>query len=105
MITEDHIGLLAAASQNEVETLKRMALAVNEQLSELFDGINVRLIDFKLEFGRTKEGTILLADEISPDTCRLWDKDTNQRLDKDLFRRNIGNLQEGYQEILNRLTV
>ncbi|AIC93600.1 phosphoribosylaminoimidazolesuccinocarboxamide synthase [Shouchella lehensis] len=103
LITEDHIGLLEAASQDEVETLKEMALAVNEQLSELFDGINVRLIDFKLEFGRLKEGTILLADEISPDTCRLWDKDTNQRLDKDLFRRNIGNLQEGYQEILNRL--
>ncbi|WP_317906686.1 phosphoribosylaminoimidazolesuccinocarboxamide synthase, partial [Bacillus subtilis] len=62
-----------------------------------------QLIDFKLEFGRTQAGELLLADEISPDTCRLWDKDTKERFDKDLFRRNLGNLQEGYQEILSRL--
>lgn len=103
LITEDHIGLLNAASLEEVDRLKRMSLEANEQLIELFDGINVRLIDFKLEFGRTDDGMILLADEISPDTCRLWDKDSDLRFDKDLFRRNIGNLQEGYQEILTRL--
>ncbi len=105
MITEDHIALLNAAKTEEVEQLKQMALSVNGELIELFDRIGVRLVDFKLEFGRTDKGTLLLADEISPDTCRLWDKETNERFDKDLFRRNLGNLQKGYQEILSRLTV
>ncbi|MBM7838974.1 phosphoribosylaminoimidazole-succinocarboxamide synthase [Alkalihalobacillus xiaoxiensis] len=105
LITEDHIALLNAAKTEEVEQLKQMALSVNGELIELFDRIGVRLVDFKLEFGRTDKGTLLLADEISPDTCRLWDKETNERFDKDLFRRNLGNLQKGYQEILSRLTV
>ncbi|WP_078394270.1 phosphoribosylaminoimidazolesuccinocarboxamide synthase [Shouchella patagoniensis] len=104
LVTEDHIGILGLATSGEVEQLKKRAHDVNEQLIELFHTIGVKLIDFKLEFGRTQEGNLLLADEISPDTCRLWDKETNQRFDKDLFRRNLGNLQEGYQEILNRFT-
>ncbi|WP_100406193.1 phosphoribosylaminoimidazolesuccinocarboxamide synthase [Bacillus solitudinis] len=103
LVTEDHIFLLEAATKEEVEQLKVRAIKVNELLITMFAGINVKLIDFKLEFGRTVDGDILLADEISPDTCRLWDKDTNERFDKDLFRRNLGSLQDGYQEILTRL--
>ncbi|MCM3762056.1 phosphoribosylaminoimidazolesuccinocarboxamide synthase [Alkalihalobacillus oceani] len=103
LVTEDHIAILEAASSEDLAVLREKAIAVNEQLVMLFDELNIRLVDFKLEFGRTDDGAILLADEISPDTCRLWDKDTNQRFDKDLFRRNLGSLQEGYQEILTRL--
>ncbi|GAE37624.1 phosphoribosylaminoimidazolesuccinocarboxamide synthase [Halalkalibacter akibai] len=103
LVTEDHIAILQIASAEDLAILREKGLEVNKHLINLFDNLNVRLIDFKLEFGRTAEGTILLADEISPDTCRLWDKETNQRFDKDLFRRNIGSLQEGYQEILSRL--
>ncbi|WP_368505815.1 phosphoribosylaminoimidazolesuccinocarboxamide synthase [Alkalihalophilus sp. As8PL] len=103
LITEDHIALLEAATVDEVEQLKEMAQKVNKLLIELFTTIGVRLVDFKLEFGRSADGELLLADEISPDTCRLWDKKTNERFDKDLFRRNLGNLQAGYQEILTRL--
>lgn len=103
LVTEDHIAILEAASSEDLAVLREKAIAVNEQLVTLFDELNIRLVDFKLEFGRTDDGEILLADEISPDTCRLWDKDTNQRFDKDLFRRNLGSLQEGYQEILTRL--
>jgi phosphoribosylaminoimidazole-succinocarboxamide synthase len=103
LITEDHIALLEAATADEVEQLKEMAQKVNKLLIELFTTIGVRLVDFKLEFGRSADGELLLADEISPDTCRLWDKKTNERFDKDLFRRNLGNLQAGYQEILTRL--
>ncbi|WP_059104461.1 phosphoribosylaminoimidazolesuccinocarboxamide synthase [Shouchella shacheensis] len=103
LITEDHIALLEAATPAEVASLKDRALNVNQLLIELFEQIHVNIIDFKLEFGRTPEGELLLADEISPDTCRLWDQDTHERFDKDLFRRNLGNLQTGYQEILSRL--
>ncbi|MCM3548637.1 phosphoribosylaminoimidazole-succinocarboxamide synthase [Niallia circulans] len=103
LVTEDHIGILDVAAAEEVAQLKQMAAAVNNELIELFATVGVQLIDFKLEFGRTQAGELLLADEISPDTCRLWDKDTKERFDKDLFRRNLGNLQEGYQEILSRL--
>ncbi|KYG28083.1 phosphoribosylaminoimidazolesuccinocarboxamide synthase [Alkalihalobacillus trypoxylicola] len=103
LITEEHIDLLQAASEEEVSQLKIMASSVNTHLLTLFSKIDIRLVDFKLEFGRTKDGQLLLADEISPDTCRLWDQHTNERFDKDLFRRNIGNLQAGYQEILTRL--
>ncbi|MCM3490444.1 phosphoribosylaminoimidazolesuccinocarboxamide synthase [Alkalihalophilus marmarensis] len=103
LITEDHIAILAAATPEEVDQLKSMARKVNEHLQKLFATIDIKLIDFKLEFGRTESGELLLADEISPDTCRLWDMETNERFDKDLFRRNLGNLQAGYQEILTRL--
>lgn len=103
LLTEDHIRLLDVASPEEVQTLKEQALRVNEALIPLFDEMGVDLVDFKIEFGRQKDGTILLADEISPDTCRLWEKGTNRKLDKDLFRRDLGGLTEAYQEIYNRL--
>ncbi|MGM0239716.1 phosphoribosylaminoimidazolesuccinocarboxamide synthase [Enterococcus sp. AZ103] len=103
MIIEDHIKVLDIATDEEITTLKTMALAVDEVLSELFDEIGILLVDFKLEFGRTRDGSILLADEISPDTCRLWDKATNEHLDKDIYRRDLGDLIPVYQEVLNRL--
>lgn len=78
-------------------------MKINELLKEFFLKINLKLVDFKIEFGKTDDGQILLADEISPDTCRLWDKDTNQKLDKDIFRRDLGDLTEGYKEVLNRM--
>lgn len=103
LINEDHIRLLTIATEKQVEIIRLNALKVNEFLLKLFGEVNVRLVDFKLEFGVTSEGEILLADEISPDTCRLWDVHTNQKFDKDLFRRNLGSLTEGYEEILTRL--
>ncbi|UOE94478.1 MULTISPECIES: phosphoribosylaminoimidazolesuccinocarboxamide synthase [Bacillaceae] len=103
IVTEDHIQILNIATPQQLEEMRQMGLEVNKALQQLFANINVRLVDFKLEFGVTEEGVLLLADEISPDTCRLWDKDTNQKFDKDVYRRNLGNLQDGYQEILNRL--
>ncbi|WP_373323192.1 phosphoribosylaminoimidazolesuccinocarboxamide synthase [Alkalihalobacterium chitinilyticum] len=103
LVTEDHIQVLNIATPGQLENMREMGLQVNEVLKEVFATINVRLVDFKLEFGMTNDGELLLADEVSPDTCRLWDKDTNQKFDKDVYRRNLGNLQDGYQEILNRL--
>jgi phosphoribosylaminoimidazole-succinocarboxamide synthase len=103
LINDDHIRLLKIATPDQVQSVREIALKVNEFLIKLFKEIDVRLIDFKLEFGVTGKGEILLADEISPDTCRLWDIHTNQKFDKDLFRRNLGSLTEGYSEILNRL--
>ncbi|NWN94301.1 MAG: phosphoribosylaminoimidazolesuccinocarboxamide synthase [Bacillus sp. (in: Bacteria)] len=103
LITEDHVRLLGIASSEDLQFLRRQALVVNESLKALFAEIGVRLVDFKLEFGRGRDGAILLADEISPDTCRLWDQETNEKLDKDVFRRDLGSLTEVYQEILNRL--
>ncbi|MCI1576652.1 MAG: phosphoribosylaminoimidazolesuccinocarboxamide synthase [Weizmannia coagulans] len=103
LITEDHVWLLGIASSEDLQFLRKQALVVNESLTALFAEIGVRLVDFKLEFGRGRDGAILLADEISPDTCRLWDRATNEKLDKDVFRRDLGSLTEVYQEILNRL--
>lgn len=103
LITEDHIEVLEIASLEELAQLKKHALKINEVLSNLFSELGIRLIDFKLEFGKDARGEILLADEISPDTCRFWDKETNQKLDKDVFRRDLGDLTTVYQEILNRL--
>lgn len=80
-----------------------MAFTVNDTLKEYFLGLNIKLVDFKIEFGRLSDGTIVLADEISPDTCRLWDKDTNEKLDKDRFRRDLGGTEEAYQEVMRRL--
>jgi len=105
LLTEDHIEILDLASQEEVELLKTKALAVNKVLTELFAELGVKLIDFKLEFGRDSQGNVLLADEISPDTCRLWDMETNEKLDKDVFRRDLGSLTEAYAAILARLGV
>jgi len=103
IINEDHIATLKLATPEELETIKEIALRVNDVLVEQFNACNVRLVDFKLEFGKLNDGSILLADEISPDTCRLWDKDTNAKFDKDVFRRDLGNLTDGYEEILKRL--
>lgn len=103
LITEDHIRIMALATEKEVEQLRAMALKVNDHLKQLFKNIGIQLVDFKLEFGRDNDGAILLADEISPDTCRLWDETTGESFDKDLFRFQLGSLQEGYETILTRL--
>ncbi|HSU78955.1 MAG TPA: phosphoribosylaminoimidazolesuccinocarboxamide synthase [Candidatus Angelobacter sp.] len=104
LITVDHVYDLELATPEEVETLQSNALKVNDILTNYFSGFNIKLVDFKLEFGRSKEtGEVLLADEVSPDTCRLWDKTTGERLDKDVFRRNIGNLQDAYGKLLERI--
>ncbi|MGY3717684.1 phosphoribosylaminoimidazolesuccinocarboxamide synthase [Sutcliffiella cohnii] len=103
LITEDHIAMLELATPEEVAELKVLAGKVNLFLSDFFEQKDIRLIDFKLEFGKTLDGKIVLADEISPDTCRLWDKHTNEKLDKDVFRRDLGNLTEAYEQILHRI--
>ena len=102
-ISTEHIDVLGIATPEEVQALYDGGLRVNEVLRPMFAEIGVELIDFKLEFGRDAEGNILLADEISPDTCRLWDAKTKQKLDKDVFRRNLGSLTEVYEIILTRL--
>ncbi|PLR81314.1 phosphoribosylaminoimidazolesuccinocarboxamide synthase [Bacillus canaveralius] len=103
IVTDDHILELGLATKQEIELLKEKALEVNAVLSSFFAELGVRLIDFKLEFGKDKQGHILLADEISPDTCRLWDMETNEKLDKDVFRRDLGDLATAYENILTRL--
>lgn len=102
-ITTEHIDILGIAAEEEVAQLYRKGLEVNEVLRPFFHEIGVTLVDFKLEFGRDADGSVLLADEISPDTCRLWDEETKQHLDKDVFRRNLGSLTEVYEIILSRL--
>jgi len=103
LMNDEHVRAMQLATGEEVQSLKKKAKAVNEQLIPLFDRIGVQLIDFKLEFGRDASGNVLLADEISPDTCRLWDKETGESFDKDLFRFGQGNLQQGYETIFARL--
>lgn len=104
LINDDHAVALGLATYEELATIKKMTLEINQALIEFFDKQGIRLIDFKIEFGRKNDGTIVLADEISPDTCRLWDKETNEKLDKDRFRRDLGNVEEAYIEILNRVS-
>jgi len=103
LLTLDHINLLKIATTEEVEQLAAYANRVNEVLKAYFKKNGITLVDFKLEFGKTPNGDILLADEISPDTCRLWDAETGQHLDKDVFRRGIGSLIDTYQSLLDRL--
>lgn len=103
LLTLDHVDELQLATPDEIVILQEKALQINTILSSFFDDLGIKLIDFKLEFGKDKEGQILLADEISPDTCRLWDKETNEKLDKDVFRRDLGSLTEAYEKILARL--
>lgn len=98
-----HAIALKLATREEIERIKAMAFKVNEVMKQYFDTLNVTLVDFKLEFGKTVDGTIVLADEISPDTCRLWDKTTGEKLDKDRFRRDLGGVEEAYQEIMKRV--
>ncbi|MCS5349743.1 phosphoribosylaminoimidazolesuccinocarboxamide synthase [Staphylococcus aureus] len=103
LITDDHIKLLNIANDKDIKILKTKALAINEVLTQLMKEMNLKLVDFKIEFGKTETGKILLADEISPDTCRIWDKDTNVNFDKDVYRNNTGSLIETYQIFLNKL--
>ena len=103
LITEDHIDILGLASEEEVAVLKKNALQINKKLTGLFASAGIKLVDFKLEFGKDSKGQILLADEISPDTCRLWDEVSNAKLDKDVFRRELGSLTEAYKKILEKL--
>jgi len=104
LLAEEHIRLLELASEAQIEELKKRGLAVNEALKFLMLSKGIRLIDFKLEFGLDQKGEILLADEISPDTCRFWDIESGKILDKDRFRRDLGGVTEAYLEIHQRLT-
>ncbi len=95
---------LGLATEDEIEAITKYAFLVNEVMQEYFASLNIELIDFKIEFGRY-HGQIILADEVSPDTCRLWDKDTHEKLDKDRFRRDLGNVEDAYQEVFRRLGI
>lgn len=103
LINNDHAVALEIINEEELNNIKNQALKINELLQEMFLKANLVLVDFKIEFGKDKEGKIILADEISPDTCRLWDKDTMEKLDKDRFRRDLGNVIDAYKEVLRRL--
>ena len=103
LINHYHALALGLATQEEIDTITKYAFQVNDILSQYLLGFNIRLIDFKLEFGRLPDGSIVLADEISPDTCRFWDATTGAHLDKDLFRRDLGGEVEAYQEVMKRL--
>ena len=103
LINHYHALALGLATQDEIDTISKYAFQINEILSKYLLQFNIRLIDFKLEFGRLPDGTIVLADEISPDTCRFWDATTGAHLDKDLFRRDLGGEEEAYQEVMKRL--
>ena len=103
LINAYHAIALKLATKEEIETIKTMAFKVNEVMKEYFKKIGVDLIDFKLEFGRLSDGTIVLADEISPDTCRFWDSETHEKLDKDRFRRDLGGVEDAYKEMMKRV--
>ena len=104
LINARHALALKLATPEEIEKIEDYTFKLNEVLKEAFKKLNLRLVDFKVEYGRDKDGNIVLADEISPDTCRLWDLDTGEKLDKDRFRRDLGGVEEAYQEVMNRLT-
>ena len=103
LINSYHAISCGFATQEDVDTIKKYAFKVNEVLKEYFLSIGVELIDFKLEFGKTSDGTIVLADEISPDTCRFWDSKTHEKLDKDRFRRDLGGVEDAYAEMMKRV--
>ena len=103
LINDYHAIFLGAATREELDKMYALTGKINEILIDLFDKMNIILVDFKLELGKTMDGKIILADEISPDTCRLWDKDTMKKLDKDRFRRDLGEVTEAYEEIYHRL--
>ena len=108
LVTEEHITAFGWATPQDMDEIMSLALRVNDFLSGLFLGVGIRLVDFKLEFGRLWEGDtmrIVLADEISPDNCRLWDIETNRKMDKDRFRRDMGKVEEAYQEVAKRLGI
>ena len=103
LINSYHAISCGFATQEDVDTIKKYAFKINEVLKEYFLSIGVELIDFKLEFGKTSDGTIVLADEISPDTCRFWDSKTHEKLDKDRFRRDLGGVEDAYAEMMKRV--
>ena len=103
LINSYHALALGLATAEEIETIKTLAFRVNDVLKAFFKGVQVDLVDFKLELGRLADGTIVLADEISPDTCRFWDSVTHEKLDKDRFRRDLGNVEGAYAEMLRRI--
>ena len=103
LLNSYHALALGLATKEEIETIKTMAFRVNEILKAYFLKLNVRLVDFKLEFGRLPDGKIVLADEISPDTCRFWDATTGEKLDKDRFRRDMGGVEDAYREMMKRV--
>lgn len=103
LINDDHVLALGIATEDEIALVKEYAHKVNSIMSGFFLDKGLRLIDFKIEFGKTSDGTIILADEVSPDTCRLWDVKTNEKMDKDRFRRDLGQVEETYQAVLKRV--
>lgn len=103
LINSSHALALGLATQDEIDEIRETTLKINDLLKDFFADCGVRLIDFKLEFGRLPDGTIVLADEISPDTCRFWDAKTGEKLDKDRFRRDLGDVEEAYQEMMRRV--
>lgn len=103
LLNDSHALALKLATKDEIALIRTMALKVNEVLKAYFLKLNVRLVDFKLEFGRLSDGTIVLADEISPDTCRFWDATTGEKLDKDRFRRDLGGTEDAYNEMMRRV--
>lgn len=104
LINDYHAVAIGAATFEELQEIYAMTDKINELLKSFFASVNINLIDFKIEFGKTKDGEIVLADEISPDTCRFWDATTNEKLDKDRFRRDLGNVRGAYEEILSRMS-
>jgi len=106
IISEEHIDVLEYAQKDEINDIKEQALLINSLLLQLFSSINIQLVDFKIEFGRlTIDKKVILADEISPDSCRLWDKSSSEKLDKDRFRKNLGGLIDAYKEVATRLGI
>ena len=103
LINDYHAVALKLATWDEIELIKKYAFKVNDLLKRFMKEIGIDLVDFKLEFGKTSDGTIILADEISPDTCRFWDEKTHEKLDKDRFRRDLGGAEDAYQEVMRRL--
>ncbi|MDQ6963117.1 MAG: phosphoribosylaminoimidazolesuccinocarboxamide synthase [Mariprofundaceae bacterium] len=105
LINEEHADMFGWANKEDVATMFKIALNVNQALCKLFNNVGIQLIDYKLEFGKTKDGSIVLGDEITPDACRLWDQITGKKLDKDVFRQDLGGLTEVYHEVASRLGV
>ena len=103
LINSYHVLALGLATKEDLDTITDYTFKINDILREYLITLGIKLIDFKLEFGKTSDGKIVLADEISPDTCRFWDAETNEKLDKDRFRRDLGNVEDAYQEIMHRL--
>ena len=104
LINAYHAKALGLATGDEIDLIKSMSFKINDVMKEYFKKLGIKLVDFKLEFGKTSDGQIVLADEISPDTCRFWDAETNEKLDKDRFRRDMGGVEDAYKEVMRRLT-